>query len=80
MCIHYVITLFMLLQDKHGLEKVEVIDDGCGICRSDTSFMCLPNYTSKITDFSDLSKLKCIIKSSFIIRGQIDISIWPCVC
>lgn len=47
----------MYLQDKHGLEKIEVKDDGCGIDKSDVTVMCLSSHTSKITNFSDLGEI-----------------------
>uniref|UniRef100_A0A1B6IS25 HMG box domain-containing protein n=1 Tax=Homalodisca liturata TaxID=320908 RepID=A0A1B6IS25_9HEMI len=51
--------------DKHGLEKIEVKDDGCGVAKSDATLMCLSSYTSKISDFSDLDCL-----SSYGFRGE----------
>lgn len=55
------------LQEKHGLGKIEVKDDGCGIEKSDGLVMCLPSYTSKISDFSDLGMFKQNIVESLII-------------
>uniref|UniRef100_A0A1B6CZP1 DNA mismatch repair protein S5 domain-containing protein n=1 Tax=Clastoptera arizonana TaxID=38151 RepID=A0A1B6CZP1_9HEMI len=51
--------------EKHGLDKIEIKDDGCGISRSDTAVMCLPYYTSKITEFNDLNNL-----NSYGFRGE----------
>lgn len=38
------------------MDRIEVKDDGCGIQRTDTPSMCLPNYTSKICEYADLGK------------------------
>ncbi|KAK7863527.1 hypothetical protein R5R35_004977 [Gryllus longicercus] len=44
---------------NYGLARIEVQDDGSGVPSSDVEHMCLPHYTSKIKDFSDLgSKLE----------------------
>lgn len=51
--------------EKHGLEKIEVRDDGCGISCSDIPYVCLPSYTSKISGFSDLENL-----CSYGFRGE----------
>ncbi|XP_063221246.1 uncharacterized protein LOC134530395 isoform X2 [Bacillus rossius redtenbacheri] len=51
--------------EYHGMGKIEVKDDGCGIKRDDTSYVCLPSYTSKIKDFSDLDELR-----SYGFRGE----------
>lgn len=59
-CLNTVLILCLCLQEKHGLGKIEVKDDGCGIEKSDGLVMCLPSYTSKISDFSDLGTFKLI--------------------
>ncbi|RZF47349.1 hypothetical protein LSTR_LSTR012853 [Laodelphax striatellus] len=43
--------------EKHGLEKIEVKDGGCGIQEADCTCMALPHYTSKFKSFSDLDQL-----------------------
>lgn len=59
--IFQILIICVWLQEKNGLEKIEVKDNGCGIEKSDGLVMCLPSYTSKISDFSDLGvfKLSC---------------------
>lgn len=45
-------------QENYGLDKIEVRDNGSGISHCDVQVMCLQNYTSKITDLSDLGMLQ----------------------
>ncbi|XP_039285270.1 PMS1 protein homolog 1 [Nilaparvata lugens] len=51
--------------EKHGLEKIEVKDDGCGIREADCTCMALPHFTSKLKSFSDLDEL-----DSYGFRGE----------
>ncbi|XP_014254114.2 PMS1 protein homolog 1-like isoform X2 [Cimex lectularius] len=51
--------------ENHGLARLEVKDNGCGIKKQDVPFMCKRSYTSKISDFSDLEKL-----NSYGFRGE----------
>ncbi|KAF6199753.1 hypothetical protein GE061_006051 [Apolygus lucorum] len=51
--------------DGHGLDRIEVRDNGRGIPARQVQFMCQRSYTSKISDFSDLEKL-----SSYGFRGE----------
>ena len=44
----------IFLQEKWGLDKIEVRDNGCGIQESDASFMGQSHYTSKISKHEDL--------------------------
>lgn len=46
--------LGFLFQEKTGLEKIEIRDNGCGIAKADALNVCLSNYTSKIYSFDDL--------------------------
>ncbi|XP_025201621.1 PMS1 protein homolog 1-like isoform X2 [Melanaphis sacchari] len=50
-------TIIDIRLDNYGLDKIEIRDNGVGISHSDVYVMCLPNYTSKIFDLSDLNKL-----------------------
>ncbi|GFS94711.1 PMS1 protein homolog 1 [Nephila pilipes] len=43
---------------QYGLEKIQVKDNGKGICESDIHFVAKPHCTSKITSHSDLSKVE----------------------
>ncbi|XP_063978187.1 PMS1 protein homolog 1-like [Diachasmimorpha longicaudata] len=45
------------LEDK-GLAFIEVKDNGKGITKTDSAYMGLPSYTSKISDMSDLESLQ----------------------
>ncbi|XP_066993378.2 PMS1 protein homolog 1 [Anabrus simplex] len=51
--------------ENNGLNRIEVKDDGCGIRGQDIVNVCLPHHTSKISEFSDLEKLK-----SYGFRGE----------
>jgi DNA mismatch repair protein PMS1 len=51
-------TISVNVQEKFGLEKIEVRDDGCGIKESDTEFMAQKYYTSKILKHEDLQTLE----------------------
>ena len=48
------LVIFHWLQVNHGFDRIEVKDNGAGICKSDTTCMALPHYTSKISNFCDL--------------------------
>lgn len=55
-----------LLQEKYGLDKIEVRDNGYGINTSDVYHVCLPSYTSKIYSLEDLGKyVICKCKLSY---------------
>lgn len=42
------------LQERNGLDKIEIRDNGSGINISDVYNVCFSNYTSKIHNFNDL--------------------------
>ena len=44
---------------EHGLEKIEVIDNGSGVDRSNYQNLTLKHYTSKLREFSDLNAVVC---------------------
>lgn len=48
-----------------GLELLEIIDNGSGIDASNYETLALKHYTSKLTKFSDIDKLK-----TFGFRGE----------
>ncbi|KAL5234739.1 hypothetical protein ACI65C_002149 [Semiaphis heraclei] len=50
-------TIIDIRLDNYGLDKIEIRDNGVGISHSDVNVMCLRNYTSKISEISDLDKL-----------------------
>ncbi|XP_060870701.1 PMS1 protein homolog 1-like isoform X3 [Metopolophium dirhodum] len=50
-------TIIDIRLDNYGLDKIEIRDNGVGISHSDVYVMCLRNYTSKISEISDLGKL-----------------------
>lgn len=41
-------------QENFGLDKIEIRDNGTGISHNDVQVMCLRNYTSKISNITDL--------------------------
>ncbi|XP_014278531.1 PMS1 protein homolog 1 [Halyomorpha halys] len=43
--------------ENHGLDKIEVKDNGKGVKREEVQYMCKKSYTSKINNFDDLYKL-----------------------
>lgn len=51
--------------DINGLLKIQIRDNGCGIEKDDLSLLCERHATSKISSFSDLSKL-----NTFGFRGE----------
>lgn len=51
--------------ENYGLDRIEVKDNGVGLSREDAFVMCKKSYTSKITQFDDLSKI-----TSFGFRGE----------
>lgn len=53
--IHY--YFIIISQEEHGLSKIEVRDNGCGIKRDDAQVMAQRYYTSKINCFENLSEL-----------------------
>lgn len=54
--IHYYFII-IISQEEHGLSKIEVRDNGCGIKRDDAQVMAQRYYTSKINCFENLSEL-----------------------
>lgn len=52
--IYFGIHCASTFQEKTGLEKIEIRDNGCGIAKADAHNVCLPSYTSKIYSFDDL--------------------------
>lgn len=57
------ICQILLFQENNGLDRIDVKDNGCGIKRTDTPYMCLPSYTSKIGGYADLGKCKAYFES-----------------
>ncbi|KAK7026884.1 ATP-binding mismatch repair protein [Halocaridina rubra] len=51
--------------EKYGFLRLEVRDNGIGICDKDVEFIAKPHFTSKIASFSDLSSL-----TSYGFRGE----------
>ncbi|XP_046382879.1 PMS1 protein homolog 1-like [Ischnura elegans] len=51
--------------EKYGHDRIEVRDNGSGICHADIPLACLSGHTSKIQDFSDIDHLQ-----SYGFRGQ----------
>lgn len=51
--------------ENHGLDKIEVKDNGVGVKREEVQYMCKKSYTSKINNFDDLYKL-----STYGFRGE----------
>ncbi|CAH1399041.1 unnamed protein product [Nezara viridula] len=51
--------------ENHGLDKIEVRDNGIGVKREEVQYMCKKSYTSKIKTFDDLYKL-----STYGFRGE----------
>ena len=45
-------------QENHGLDVIEVRDNGLGVKRDDVPFLASPHSTSKIASFSDLCTLE----------------------
>ncbi|PNF38564.1 hypothetical protein B7P43_G04046 [Cryptotermes secundus] len=58
-------TSIDVILENNGLDRIDVKDNGCGIKRTDTPYMCLPSYTSKIGGYADLDKLQ-----SYGFRGE----------
>lgn len=52
-------------QFDYGLDRIEVVDNGCGVAEEDMTFMVLPGYTSKIKSSEDLLSL-----STYGFRGH----------
>ncbi len=46
------------VQENHGLERIEVRDDGRGVERDDARVMGKPHYTSKLRSGDDLTRLE----------------------
>lgn len=65
-------NIFLELEEG-GIERISVVDDGCGMTRSDLSVCTLPHSTSKIHSADDLLKL-----SSLGFRGEALSSIQAC--
>lgn len=53
-------TIIEIILTNFGLDKIEVSDNGFGIKEEDYSTVALKHYTSKITEFSDLEKVKSL--------------------
>ncbi|XP_005089471.1 PMS1 protein homolog 1 [Aplysia californica] len=51
--------------DNYGLDRIEIIDNGCGVKVEDVPFMAKRHYTSKITSTDDLLSLH-----SYGFRGE----------
>lgn len=49
-----------MFQDNYGFTRLEVRDNGRGICDEDVKYIAKPHYTSKITTFTDLGMLTYI--------------------
>lgn len=43
--------------ESHGLDRIEVVDNGCGVTAEDVAFMAQSHFTSKISGVSDLDSL-----------------------
>lgn len=44
------------MQEKYGVDKIEVRDNGHGLIREDIEKICKGGYTSKLQDTRSLSK------------------------
>jgi DNA mismatch repair protein MutL len=58
-------TIIGIQLDNYGLDRIQITDDGCGMCIADLRQCCLRHTTSKITTFDDLSH-----SSSYGFRGE----------
>ncbi|XP_050546179.1 PMS1 protein homolog 1-like isoform X2 [Daktulosphaira vitifoliae] len=58
-------TIIDIRIENYGLDKIEIRDNGTGISCEDVHVMCLPGYTSKLSEISDLDKL-----TSYGFRGE----------
>lgn len=58
-------TAVCVRMESYGFSRLEVRDNGSGICEEDMKFIAKPHYTSKISSFSDLASL-----TSYGFRGE----------
>lgn len=45
---------------NHGLESIEIVDDGIGIDEEDFGSVCLKHHTSKLTSFEELNEISTL--------------------
>lgn len=48
------------MQGQNGIGKIEVSDNGPGICQEHVKLLCQPYFTNKLTSMDDLSSLKTL--------------------
>ncbi|OAF71669.1 hypothetical protein A3Q56_00556 [Intoshia linei] len=53
-------TIIDVTLEDQGITSIKVVDNGTGIDKVNFDFICLPNYTSKIENYTDVTKLNSL--------------------